>query len=1093
MKLYNCLCQVIATLTTLAVLALTAVPSVLADTVVCFPLDTDPGWSIEAQWAFGIPLGRGSHCGDPTSGYTGANVYGYNLGGDYTNGMPAYRLTTTSLNCSGHGNVTLNFWRWLGVESASFDHANVAVSNNGSTWTSVWEHTGDSFCDGDWVECTYDISAVADNQPTVYIRWTMGPTDGFLTYPGWNIDDICLFGDPIDDLRIAPPERFSPSGPEGGLFTPSNKIYTLTNNGPSTLSWTADVTQPWLDVDPNAGVLDIGDSNTVELSLNANASGLPQGMYSDTVTFTNTSSGITQTREVILEVFPAGTIFFDTFPLKTLDGAKWTICGGIPTIDDVGIGEPSLPYSLRFNGDPGGGDCIESRVLNLSGSGRGWFTYWYQRTGEGEHSDPGEDLIIDYWDGSTWVELDRQLGGGVDMTDYNEVVLELPSGAYHANFRFRISNTASACMCDDWFVDDIWVIMPDDLSVSPLDDFNSFGYEGGPFTPAYKTYTLSNINRETSGLDWTASATQPWLSVEPSSGTLNPSDSNMVSVTLNANANTLPPGDYNDIVTFTNINSGFVQRRNVCLQVIVVPGEIEVTDSIPSVSDLNMPFGDVFIGLSWTEKITITNTDPCHSLYVTGISLRGPPTSAVETTELLVKLPGIAGGAGGFNLSYLPTGWVTPERPASKLLISSGYRVLTDGIDVLLLASGNDPTILRTALAAFPDIETVDYFNCLFAAPTEADLAPYDTVVVMSEFAFFDATRTGNVLADYVDAGGKVIQAVATFGSGGGWELGGRFITQPGYEPFAHGWGEFYPHSLGVFDAEHPIMDGVNALTDGLPAGVALEPDAEWVADWDNGTPLVATQGSNVVGINIFAFDPGDFTGDVPLLFHNAIVWLAEGTAEGFELTGLPELPVSIPSLDHLDVNVVFKPTEVKACAGAVVIKSNDDDEPEIEVQLSGSGVLDYLEIIPDANLEFSGHPGGPFVPTYEYYQLTNIGPINIDWTVYGPNWLDVYPSSGTLKPGEATTVTVGPNLLAETKEQGTYNGEMIFTNVTTTVEQVRNVILNVYTDPKIWARPYYFDVTVSQGGTATEILTIGNTGDASLSFTVSGRQIGFT
>jgi hypothetical protein len=37
---------------------------------------------------------------------------------------------------------------------------------------------------------TLDISGYADHQPTVYLRWVMGPTDGSVTYPGWNIDDV---------------------------------------------------------------------------------------------------------------------------------------------------------------------------------------------------------------------------------------------------------------------------------------------------------------------------------------------------------------------------------------------------------------------------------------------------------------------------------------------------------------------------------------------------------------------------------------------------------------------------------------------------------------------------------------------------------------------------------------------------------------------------------------------------------------------------------------------------------------------------------------------------------------------------------------
>jgi len=46
----------------------------------------------------------------------------------------------------------------------------------------------------------YDISAVADGQPTVYIRWVMGPTDGSVRYCGWNIDDVELLGDPATEI-----------------------------------------------------------------------------------------------------------------------------------------------------------------------------------------------------------------------------------------------------------------------------------------------------------------------------------------------------------------------------------------------------------------------------------------------------------------------------------------------------------------------------------------------------------------------------------------------------------------------------------------------------------------------------------------------------------------------------------------------------------------------------------------------------------------------------------------------------------------------------------------------------------------------------
>ncbi|MBU0637438.1 MAG: S8 family serine peptidase [Planctomycetes bacterium] len=157
--------------------------------------DTDPGWTTQAAWAFGQPSGGGGEYGgpDPTSGHTGNYVYGYNLSGDYDNNMPERHLTSTPIDCTGLTNMRLKFWRWLGVEQALYDHAYVRVSNDGTNWATVWENGGE-IADTGWVEMDLDISAIADDQPAIYLRWTMGTTDGGWRYCGWNIDDLELVG-----------------------------------------------------------------------------------------------------------------------------------------------------------------------------------------------------------------------------------------------------------------------------------------------------------------------------------------------------------------------------------------------------------------------------------------------------------------------------------------------------------------------------------------------------------------------------------------------------------------------------------------------------------------------------------------------------------------------------------------------------------------------------------------------------------------------------------------------------------------------------------------------------------------------------------
>lgn len=170
-----------------------------------FPFDSDPNWTATGDWAFGTPLGSGSYMRDPTSGYTGSYVYGYNLAGDYTNNMTAQTLTSTAMDCSAYRRVQLRFRRWLGIEAATFDQAQVQVSTNGTTWTNVWQHSGTAIQEASWSLQTLDLSSFADEQAAVQVRWVIGPTDGTGTAPGWNIDDVEIWAlnqpNPVGDLN----------------------------------------------------------------------------------------------------------------------------------------------------------------------------------------------------------------------------------------------------------------------------------------------------------------------------------------------------------------------------------------------------------------------------------------------------------------------------------------------------------------------------------------------------------------------------------------------------------------------------------------------------------------------------------------------------------------------------------------------------------------------------------------------------------------------------------------------------------------------------------------------------------------------------
>ena len=160
-------------------------------------MDANPGWTLESQWQFGPPLyaaGTG-----PTSGFTGSNILGFNLSGDYPSRLATAYATTTPINCSGSSALTLRFRRWLRLKSG--DTASIQVSTNGTSWTDVWT-TSSSVSDSSWNEVQYALPGWAAGSQTVRLRWGLASNPS-QTDIGWNIDDVQILGDGAVDT--APP------------------------------------------------------------------------------------------------------------------------------------------------------------------------------------------------------------------------------------------------------------------------------------------------------------------------------------------------------------------------------------------------------------------------------------------------------------------------------------------------------------------------------------------------------------------------------------------------------------------------------------------------------------------------------------------------------------------------------------------------------------------------------------------------------------------------------------------------------------------------------------------------------------------------
>lgn len=131
-----------------------------------------------------------------------------------------------------------------------------------------------------------------------------------------------------DSLGVSPSGVTAWEGTIGGPFPPAPCSFTLLNSGTTSLNWTAGDDAAWLNLSAASGTLASGASTVVTASPNAAASALTVGTYTATITFTNSTSGVAQTRTISLTALPfTEPVFAEDFESLTLNPAMWTVTG----------------------------------------------------------------------------------------------------------------------------------------------------------------------------------------------------------------------------------------------------------------------------------------------------------------------------------------------------------------------------------------------------------------------------------------------------------------------------------------------------------------------------------------------------------------------------------------------------------------------------------------------------------------------------------------------------------------------------------------------------------------------------------------------
>jgi hypothetical protein len=173
------------------------------------------------------------------------------------------------------------------------------------------------------------------------------------------------------------------------------------------------------------------------------------------------------------------------------------------------------------------------------------------------------------------------------------------------------------------------------------------------------------------------------------------------------------------------------------------------------------------------------------------------------------------------------------RRPAwfSKTLLSTGVVLIltlataapSSATSILIAPSEGDNAAFRAAVAAELGVGgTVDYYDASSGTPLLALLSLYDAVFTWTNSAYADSTGFGNVLADYVDAGGRVILGAFTTYTSGNF-LSGDVMTSAYSPVYSPSGGNSFTNSCYAGDGTSDLWNGVSSYCALYRDNVALQ------------------------------------------------------------------------------------------------------------------------------------------------------------------------------------------------------------------------------------------------------------------------------
>ena len=197
--------------------------------------------------------------------------------------------------------------------------------------------------------------------------------------------------------------------------------------------------------------------------------------------------------------FPNDLLFFDDFSTENvfLSDNLWDFSStkvtrnyainppsiGVATFD--GLDEFGLARDFSVINSSAPSDTLLSKPIDLSGLSAAFFMFYFQGKGLGETPEIEDKLVLEFFNGSSWVEKWSSLG--IAMQEFKKEVIIIDSAQYlTADFKFRFRNYATISgNFDHWHID--YLVINELLNVSDTTELNdvSFVYSSPSFLNRY--------------------------------------------------------------------------------------------------------------------------------------------------------------------------------------------------------------------------------------------------------------------------------------------------------------------------------------------------------------------------------------------------------------------------------------------------------------------------------------------------------------------------------------------------------------------------------------------------------------------------------